>query len=164
MEAILDAAASSVNASTGLTELFSDLVRCETRLYNALNEALRSQHGIAASQFEFLRFLQMHPHSRVADLAEFFAVGVGATSKGMDRLESVGYTHRIPNPSDRRSSLIELTAHGAQLLREAEGTFQLCLNTLIAEHIGAESVDTLRSLVATLRGALEKSNIGIPVG
>jgi MarR family multiple antibiotic resistance transcriptional regulator len=34
---------------------FADLVRCETRLYNALNVRLRERHGIVTSQFESLR-------------------------------------------------------------------------------------------------------------
>ena len=90
----------------GLPGFFADLVRCETRLYNALNDCLRERHGIVTSQFEFLRHLRDHPGSRVADLAAEFAVGIGATSKGVDRLEKQGWVARQPNPSDRRSSLL----------------------------------------------------------
>ncbi len=43
---------------------FSDLVRCETRLYNTLNDRLRKGYGITASQYEFLRHLREHPHAR----------------------------------------------------------------------------------------------------
>lgn len=73
-----------------LQGFFADLVRCETRLYNTLNDGLREAHGIVTSQFEFLRFLREHPGSRVADLAAEFAIGAGATSKGVDRLEKRG--------------------------------------------------------------------------
>ncbi|MFD1046221.1 hypothetical protein ACFQ1S_11955 [Kibdelosporangium lantanae] len=45
---------------------FADLVRCETRLYNALNDRLRERHGIVTSQYEFLHYLRQHPASRVA--------------------------------------------------------------------------------------------------
>ena len=34
-----------------LAQLFDDLVRCETRLYNALNDALRADHGIVATAY-----------------------------------------------------------------------------------------------------------------
>ncbi|MEU6556960.1 hypothetical protein ABZ915_42945 [Streptomyces sp. NPDC046915] len=74
--------------AAGLPGLFDDLVRCETRPYNALNEALRERHGIATSPFEFLRHLRDHPASRVADLAAEFAIGIGATSEGIGRLEN----------------------------------------------------------------------------
>ena len=51
-------------ASGGTVDLpgfFSDLVRCETCLYNALNDGLRERHGIVTSQFEALRYLRDHP-------------------------------------------------------------------------------------------------------
>ena len=44
--------------------LFDDLVRCETRLYNALNDRLRERHGIVTSQFEFLHYLRERPGAR----------------------------------------------------------------------------------------------------
>src|SRR5947208_11404749 len=95
-----------------LPGFFADLVRCETRLYNALNDRLRERHGIVTSQFESLRHLRDHPGARVADLAAEFAAGIGAVSKGTDRLERNGWVARRPNPADRRSSLLVLTEAG----------------------------------------------------
>ncbi|MCZ1008047.1 MarR family transcriptional regulator [Streptomyces lydicus] len=85
--------------------LFADLVRCETRLYNALNDRLRERHGIVTWQFEFLRFLRDRPGSRVADLSAEFAIGIGATSKGIDRLEKKAWVIRRTNLSELRSAL-----------------------------------------------------------
>jgi hypothetical protein len=99
-------ASKSSGGRVDLPGFFADLVRCETRLYNALNDRLRERHGIVTSQFEFLRFLRDHPGSRVADLAAEFAIGIGATSKGIDRLEKQAWVIRRTNPSDRRSSLL----------------------------------------------------------
>ncbi|WP_120719844.1 MarR family transcriptional regulator [Streptomyces hundungensis] len=76
------------------------------------------------SQYEFLRFLREHPDSRVADLATEFAIGVGATSKGVDRLEKRGWVVRQADPADRRSHLLALTEEGARLLARAEDTFR----------------------------------------
>jgi MarR family multiple antibiotic resistance transcriptional regulator len=71
-------------ASELLDGFFDDLVRCETRLYNATGERLRADHGIVTSQFEFLRYLRDHPGARVVDLAAKFAAGIGSISKGAD--------------------------------------------------------------------------------
>ena len=109
------------SSAADLPGFFADLVRCETRLYNALNDRLRERHGIVTSQFEFLRYLRDHPGSRVADLATEFAVGIGATSKGVDRLEKQGWVVRQPNPSDRRSSLLALTDDGLRAGRRGGG-------------------------------------------
>lgn len=147
-----------------LTIFFADLVRCETRLYNALNDCLRERHGIVTSQFESLRFLRDQPCSRVADLAAEFAVGVGATSKGVDRLEKQGWVVRQPNPSDRRSSLLALTADGSKLVDAAEATFIEGLAELIGDTLGETSGAAAARAISKLRFALERNQIGTPTG
>lgn len=147
-----------------LPAFFDDLVRCETRLYNALNDRLRAEHGIVASQYEFLRYLAGHPACRVGDLAAYFAIGVGATSKGMDRLEAAGWVRRVPNPGDRRSSLLELTDDGRRLLGEAERTFTEHTASLLGGVLDPARLDALRSALAELRAALERDRVGMPVG
>lgn len=152
----------SSGGAADLPSFFSDLVRCETRLYNALNDRLREQHGIVTSQFEFLRFLRDRPGSRVADLAAEFAVGVGATSKGIDRLERQGWVVRQPNPADRRSSLLALTSGGSHLVDAAERTFTSALAELIGDALDSSSA-VVRT-ISTLRSALERNQIGMPTG
>ncbi|WP_042421083.1 MarR family winged helix-turn-helix transcriptional regulator [Streptacidiphilus anmyonensis] len=143
---------------------FADLVRCETRLYNALNDLLRERHGIVTSQFELLRYLRDHPGSRVADLAAEFAVGVGATSKGVDRLEKQGRVVRQPNPSDRRSSLLALTDDGSRLIEAAEETFTRGLAELVGGALDDASAAAAVHTLAKLRSELERRQIGMPTG
>ena len=149
---------------TGARRFFDDLVRCETRLYNAIGEKLRAEHGIVASQFEFLRYLRDHPRSRVADIAANFAAGIGAISKMTDRLEALGWATRLPNPADGRSSLISLTASGAALVAKAERTFHEHLDELVSPAISADQVDAARAALAALRRVLENARVGVPVG
>jgi MarR family transcriptional regulator, multiple antibiotic resistance protein MarR len=145
----------STSATEGLAGFFDDLVRCETRLYNAVGDKLRAEHGIVASQFEFLRYLRDHPRSRVADVAATFAAGIGAIGKGADRLDARGWVTRLPDPADGRSSLISLTASGTALVTEAERTFNDRLDELIAPAISAGQVDAAWTVLAALRRALE---------
>ncbi|WP_406209394.1 MarR family transcriptional regulator [Kitasatospora sp. NBC_01560] len=147
-----------------LPNFFADLVRCETRLYNALNDRLREQHGIVTSQFEFLRHLRDHPASRVADLAAEFAIGIGATSKGIDRLEQQGWVARRPNPSDRRSSLLALTDDGLRLVDAAEGTFTERLAELLTGALGPSPLAAAAQALSELRTSLERDRIGTPTG
>jgi MarR family transcriptional regulator, multiple antibiotic resistance protein MarR len=150
-------------ANPGPARLFDDLVRCETRIYNALNDALRQRHGIVTSQFEFLRFIRDHPNTRVADIAANFAIGIGATSKAMDRLESKGLLQRLPNPDDRRSSLLALSAGGTRLADEAEATFDASMAAFAADLSPAQLAAASEGL-AVLRATLERDGIGAPVG
>jgi DNA-binding MarR family transcriptional regulator len=154
----------SSDEAVDLPGFFADLVRCETRLYNALNDRLRERHGIVTSQFEFLSFLRDHPGSRVADLAAEFAVGVGATSKGVDRLEKQGWVVRQPNPSDRRSFLLALTDDGEQLVDAAQTTFTAGLAELIGDTLVGSSASAAVGAISKLRAALERDQIGMPTG
>jgi DNA-binding MarR family transcriptional regulator len=154
----------AVASTTDLQAFFDDLVRCETRLYNAANDRLRARHGIATAQFEFLRHIRDHPGSRVADLAVAFAIGIGATSKGLDRLEKHGWIVRQPNPSDRRSSLLALTSGGLELTDAAEHTFTGLLAELIADNLDANAISVTAHALSDLRDALEQDQIGTPTG
>ncbi len=88
-------ASKSSGGRVDLPGFFADLVRCESASQRA-ERRLRERHGIVTSQFEFLRFLRDHPGSRVADLAVEFAIGIGATSKGIDRLEKQAWVYGEP--------------------------------------------------------------------
>ncbi|WP_328933413.1 MULTISPECIES: MarR family transcriptional regulator [unclassified Streptomyces] len=157
-------ASKSSRGPIDLPGFFADLVRCETRLYNALNDRLRERHGIVTSQYESLRFLRDHPGSRVADLATEFAIGIGASSKGVDRLEKQGWVVRRSNPSDRRSSLLELTAAGRQLIEAAEGTFTNTMTELAADILDGPSGAAAAHFLSELRATLEHDQIGLPTG
>ncbi|MFC8719345.1 MarR family winged helix-turn-helix transcriptional regulator [Kitasatospora sp. NPDC057198] len=154
----------SSGRAADLPSFFADLVRCETRLYNALNDRLRERHGIVTSQFEFLRHLRDHPGSRVADLAAEFAIGVGATSKGIDRLEKQGWAVRQPNPADRRSSVLALTDDGSRLVDAAEETFARELAALLGAASDDPAAPAAAGFLARLRSALERDRIGAPTG
>ncbi|GAA2595136.1 MarR family winged helix-turn-helix transcriptional regulator [Winogradskya consettensis] len=151
-------------ASTGQAHLgfLDDLVRCETRLYNALNDRLRERHGIVMSQFEALHLIRTSPRCRVADLAGAVAAGVGAISKGVDRLEAKGWVRRLPNPADRRSSLLLLTETGEQLVADARHTCEQRLAELL--DITPEELAATTRTLSKLRRSLEAGQVGVPVG
>ncbi|WP_204911598.1 MarR family transcriptional regulator [Microlunatus spumicola] len=149
---------------SALAQVFDDLVRTETRLYNHLNDRLRQAHGIVTSQFELLRHLRAHPGTRVADIAETFAIGIGATSKSLDRLERSGWVRRTPNPADRRSSLIELTTEGARLAGEADVTFTRELAALLGDASSPDDLVAAGAFLARLRASLEAGRVGVPTG
>ncbi|HEY9339074.1 MarR family transcriptional regulator [Kribbella sp. NPDC050459] len=140
---------------TDLTALFTDLVRLETRLYNVLDARLKAEHALPLGQFEFLRFIAAHGTARVYDLAREMAITVGATSKAVDRLEAAGRVRRTANPSDRRSSLVELTPAGADLLAAATPTVEDELQTWVGSVLPAPVVDQLATSLSMLRQRAE---------
>lgn len=147
-------------ATDELVQFFDDLVRAETRLYNAMNETLRREHGLVTTQYEFLRYFRDHPDARVGDAATYFAAGIGAISKGVDRLEKLGWVDRRPNPVDGRSSLVSLSTEGAALVAAAEDTFRRRLVELVTPAPGADAMGE----IGALRTQLETSRTGLPTG
>ncbi|GAB2608124.1 MarR family winged helix-turn-helix transcriptional regulator [Kribbella endophytica] len=140
---------------TDLTALFSDLVRLETRLYNALDARLKAEHDLPLGQFEFLRFIAGRTTTRVYDLAHEMAITVGATSKGVDRLEAAGRCRRTANPDDRRSSLVEITPAGSAILAAATPTVEAELGTWLGAALPADALEGLATTMAALRQRAE---------
>lgn len=140
---------------TDLTALFTDLVRLETRLYNALDARLKAEHQLPLGQFEFLRFISEHGTTRVFDLAREMAITVGATSKAVDRLESAGRVRRTANPSDRRSPHVELTDAGADILAAATPTVEAELQIWVGSVLPASVLEHLGASLSVLRQRAE---------
>jgi DNA-binding MarR family transcriptional regulator len=103
--------------------LFSELIRFETELWNAVTARLRSEHGLELHYFEPLQVIARTPDCRVQEIAGALSITVGGTSKLVDRIEAAGWCRRRENPKDRRSSCLELTPAGRRLLVAAGRTF-----------------------------------------
>jgi MarR family multiple antibiotic resistance transcriptional regulator len=146
------------------TDLFDDLIRFETRLYNSLSERMRQEHGLTMSQFEILRIIERRTNCRVFDIAREVAITVGATSKAIDRIEDAGWCRRSPNPEDRRSSLLSLTPAGKRLLAAATPTFEAEMTTRVEGVLSASAVKGLGAALAMARRAIEADGAGQPRG
>jgi MarR family transcriptional regulator, multiple antibiotic resistance protein MarR len=144
--------------------VFTDLVRVETRLYNAVTERLKAVEGIGAGHFELLRYVRDHSDARVADLASAFAIGVGTTSKIVDRLEKEGWLERRPNPANRRSSLLALTPVGESVVSRAEPAWQAAIQDILGRAVTAADLMALSLALAALRSDLERRHLGLPAG
>src|ERR1700741_5345244 len=121
----------AMEGQVDLDAVFTDLVRVETRLYNAVEQRVRAEAGVGAGHFELLRYVRDHPDARVADLASAFAIGVGTTSKIVDRLETQGWIERRPNPANRRSSLLALTPAGESAVSRAEPAWRAAIQEIL---------------------------------
>jgi MarR family multiple antibiotic resistance transcriptional regulator len=143
---------------------FADLVRCETRLYNQFNDELRTSHGIVTSQYEFLRYIRDHESPRTTDMAAEFAIGVGAVSKAMDRLEARGLLIRVPNPANRRSTILTLTDQGRVLIDSASTAFQTRLAEILSAAGTPDQIAASAAVLAALRSTLERDGLGTPAG
>jgi DNA-binding MarR family transcriptional regulator len=154
----------AVEGHVAFDAVFTDLVRVETRLYNAVAERVRAEAGVGAGHFELLRYVRDHPDARVADLASAFAIGVGTTSKIVDRLEKEGWLERRPNPANRRSSLLALTPAGDAVVSRAEPAWQAAIQEILGGAIASDELAALSLTLGALRSDLERRRLGLPAG
>jgi DNA-binding MarR family transcriptional regulator len=141
-------------ASSDLRALFSELVRLETELWDAVEGRVRSDHGVSLPFFEFMQIISRLSQCRVQDIAAELSITVGGTSKIVDRIEAAGYCVRHAHPSDRRSSIITLTSAGQQLLPEITATVDDELRARLEDELPAQSVSELTKTLTRLRGAV----------
>ena len=138
---------------TDLLELFHQLVRFETELWNAVDARLRDEFDLPLSRLEPMQVIARRPSCRVNDIAEELSITIGGTSKLVDRIEAAGYCIRRANPDDRRSSVIELTDAGRRVLTNAAKAFEDELETRIRSAVPARSLQQLYSTLVKLRAA-----------
>jgi DNA-binding MarR family transcriptional regulator len=136
-----------------LAELFNQLVRFETELWNAVDARLRADFDLPLTRFEPMQVIDRVGSCRVYDIAAELSITIGGTSKLVDRIEAAGHCRRVANPHDRRSSLIELTPAGRRLLAKATATFEEELQTRIGSTVSARQLDQFRTVLGKMRAS-----------
>ena len=142
---------------TSLSELFDELVRFETELWNAVDARLRAEHDLPLSKFEPMKIIAERGSCRVLDIASELSLTTGGTSKLVDTIEASGYVRRRPNPEDRRSLLIELTPAGRRLFQKASKTFERELEARLGDAMSDVSLQRFCSTIVKLRGAAKET-------
>lgn len=138
---------------TDLRRLFSDLVRLETELWDAVDARLRAALDLPLGRFETMQVIERTASCRVFDVVSQLSITVGGASKAVDRIEALGLCERRSNPDDRRSSIIELTPAGQALLVRAVPVVADELEIRLGSVLPARSLDQLSTTIATLRSA-----------
>lgn len=136
-----------------LRKVFDDLVRFETVLWNSADARLRRDCGVPLGSLNVLMVIDATPRCRVYDIATALGITVGGTSQAVDRLETAGWCRRQPNPDDRRSSILELTASGRALLARAEPVFDEELERFLRVPLSTTALTNLGSALNTARRA-----------
>jgi DNA-binding MarR family transcriptional regulator len=136
-----------------LQRLFSELIRFETELWNAIDGRLRADFDLPLSRFEPMQVMARYRSCRVQDIAVELGITVGGTSKLVDRIEALGHCGRRANPDDRRSSIVELTPAGRRLLARATAAVQEELEVRLGSALSTRSLDQFAATLAKLRSA-----------
>lgn len=137
-----------------LEQVFSELVRRETELWNAADARLRADFDLPLSRYEPMRVIEQRGSCRINDIANELVITVGGTSKLIDRIEGSGYCRRRPNPEDGRSSMIELTPSGKRVLAKAKLALEDELNTRLGAVLSPRALQQFAETLTKLRAAV----------
>ena len=114
------------------------LGRVATHLTRAI-EAVFGEHDLGVGEFDLLAALRRsgEPFAmRPTDLAHALMLSPAGTTHRLDRLEAAQWITRQPDPTSRRSSVVQLTARGRELV-----------DRVVTEHVANE-----RALLEPLSG------------
>lgn len=145
-----------------LANLFSDLVRLETELWDRIDRRLREDHELPLSWFEPMQVIDRVAVCRAVDIAEELSITVGGVSKLVDRMERAGWCVRTPNPNDARSSVVTLTRPGRRLLKAAKGSCDDELATQFGAAVSTDRLAMFASIVRDLRRHIADQQGGAP--
>lgn len=87
--------------------------------------------------------------TRLSDLVHGAAMTKQSVNYLVDHLEAAGYIERVPDPTDRRAKLLQLTERGRDVERVARRAIQT-LQTEWAAELGESDFETLLTLLRRL--------------
>ena len=131
--------------------LFRDLVRLETDLWNRVDARVHREHGLPLAWLEVMQVVSTTPGCRVLDVANALSITVGGASKVIDKVQGAGWCRRLPNPTDGRSNLLQLTESGDGVLKAANVTFEDALAAYLGAAASTGELTRLSDTLGRLR-------------
>lgn len=141
-----------------LKQLYSDLIRCEIELWDAVDRRLRADCDIPMGNFDVMQVIARTESCRVHDIARELSITVGGTSKAVDRIAALGHCVRRSNPVDGRSSIIELTPAGERLLASADAAVGSELERRLGAALSSAAIEQLSTAIAKVRAAATRAD------
>ncbi|QIS09348.1 MarR family winged helix-turn-helix transcriptional regulator [Nocardia arthritidis] len=130
----------------------TSLVRAQQIVMARVDEALKPT-GLTFSRYELLMLLSFSKTGALpmAKASARLQVHPTSVTNTVDRLEAAALVRRVPHPSDRRATLIEITDAGRKLV--AQATERLNAEVFSTPGLPPDRLRTLLQLLAEFRHA-----------
>ena len=136
--------------SEKLLDAMTDVSRHLLRLMTQCLDQLPEEDQVSATQYRALAALAQRGPRNATVLAEELVVGRPAATKLVDRLVRRRLIRRKRHPGDRRQVILEVTDHGAEIVRAVQQCRRRRLARVLSE-VDPEARDALeRDLPALL--------------
>lgn len=120
--------------------------------------AIARKLGLNASDSECLSFLGIKGTATPTELSRYTGLTSGSTTAMLDRLEKAGYIRRIPNPNDRRGSLVELDPRYGEVAMPLVAGVQKAHKELLASYTPEELAVIADFLTRFTRNVAEQTD------
>lgn len=134
-----------VGSPTG--DAWDTFLRAHASLMRVLDAELAHGAGVSLSDFDVLIQLGLSEGARLrmSELARKALISRSGMTRRAGQLEERGLVERQPDPGDRRSVIITLTAEGNDVLRRALPVHIKGVNAHFLDRLSNEDLATLRS-------------------
>lgn len=132
-----------------------------------LIDSVLAPAGLSADEYAVFSMLRATGGTTPTELARWMAAPPTTVSAAIKRCTARGLVTRVPNPDDRRSSLVRLTAAGLRTHDAARRRFAPVrsdvVERLAGDHLAvAGALTTLRTVVDRLRAEASSEPIDTP--
>ncbi|GGM45608.1 MarR family transcriptional regulator [Longimycelium tulufanense] len=137
---------------------FGVILEVTARLERLVATSLEREFGISHTMFEVLLRLAEAPDRRlpVGELGRLLVVTSGGATRLVNRMAERDLVHRRTSPIDRRVQIVEMTDHGADVLRRAAAVHAAHLRELLGEPLPAEELTRMFESLDRLGAALRE--------
>jgi DNA-binding MarR family transcriptional regulator len=112
---------------------------------------------ITPSQSRALGVLMRHGSMRLSDLAEHLRIAPRSATEVVDDLQSRGLASRLPDPDDRRATLVTLTDAGAATGEAIRGARRTETDRIFGV-LSDDDREALNRILGQLRRAIEEDS------
>jgi len=125
------------------------LSRAQHRLKNHLKrEFAAAKVGVSPAQMGILFLLKQSDARPMNELGRLLDIDGSAITGLVDRMERQGFVRRVPNPGDRRQSLISITEKGANEASRAARVARKT-NEAIKEGFSPAEIETFTRILSS---------------
>ncbi len=131
--------------------LWLRLLACTNQIEQEIRTRLRVRFGTTLPRFDYLAQLNRHPDGlRMSALSRYLMVSGGNVTGLTDQLVTEGWVDRVPDPDDKRATLVRLTSRGRTRFAEMAAEHERWLTDLFGE-FGHRDERQLFDLLGQLR-------------
>jgi DNA-binding MarR family transcriptional regulator len=143
-------------------KLWLRLLSCSVQIETEIRSRLRLRFATTLPRFDYLAQLERHPEGlRMSALSRYLMVTGGNVTGLTDQLVTEGWVERLPDPADRRSLIVRLTALGREQFLQMAGEHEAWLVELF-DGFDAGDKRSLFDTLGRLRVHLAAKNADAP--